>query len=105
MRGSRFLKRKTSVFPVLDLVTNRLANRKKLILPLEKYFKALKDMISGTDLFTTLQSGRENGVKLWTFDDHSGAFPYKVIPDINFTDKVVVQCDVPDVKMVLVIYK
>ena len=62
-------------------------------------------MISGTDLFTTLQSGRENGVKLWTFDDHSGAFPYKVIPDINFTDKVVVQCDVPDVKMVLVIYK
>ena len=28
---------------------NRLANRKKLILPLEKYFKTLKDMIIGTE--------------------------------------------------------
>ena len=36
---------------------------------------------------------------------YSGAFPYKVTPDIDFTDEVVVQCDVPDVKVVLVIYK
>ena len=47
---------------------NRLANREKLILPLEKYFKTLKDMISGTELFTIFQSGRNNGVKLWAFD-------------------------------------
>ena len=74
-------------------------------MPLEKYFKTLKDIIKGTGLFTMFQSGWENGVKLWTFDEHSGEFLYKVIPDINFTDKTVVQCDVPDVKMVLVIYK
>ena len=43
---------------------NRLANRKKLILPLEKYFKTLKDMISGAELFTIFQSSRNNGVKL-----------------------------------------
>ena len=36
---------------------NRLANRKKLILPLEKYFKTLKDMIIGTESFTFFQSG------------------------------------------------
>ena len=58
---------------------NRLANRKKLILPLEKYFKTLK------------YSGWNNGVKLW-------AFPDKVTPDIDFTDEVVNQCDVLDVK-------
>ena len=39
------------------------------------------------------------------FDGYSGAFSYKVTPDIDFTDEVVVQCDVPDVKVVLVIYK
>ena len=83
---------------------NRLVNRKKLILPLEKYFKTLKGMISGTELFTIFQNGRNNGVKLRAFDGYSGAFPYKVTPDIDFTDKVV-QCDVPNVKVVLVIYK
>ena len=62
-------------------------------------------MISGTELFTIFQSGQNNGVKLWAFDGYSGAFPYKVTPDIDFTDEVVVQCDVPDVKVVLVIYK
>ena len=84
---------------------NRLANKKKLILPLEKYLKTLKDMISGTELLTIFQSGRNNAVKLWAFDGYSGAFPNKVTPDIDFTDKVVVQCDVPDIKVVLVIYK
>ena len=37
-----------------------------------------------------------------------GAFPVKVIPDIDFKDEVVVQCFVPIVKIlmqVLVIYK
>ena len=69
---------------------NRLANRKKLILPFKKCFKTLKDMISGTELFTIFQSGWNNGVKLWAFDEYSGAFPYKVIPDIDFTDEIVV---------------
>ena len=36
---------------------------------------------------------------------YSGVFPYKVTADIDFTDEVVVQCDVPDVKVVMVIYK
>ena len=84
---------------------NRLGNRKKLIFPLEKYFKTLKDMISGTELFPIFQSGQNNGVKLWAFDEYSGAFPYKVTPDIDFTDEAIVHCDVPDVKVVLVIYK
>ena len=84
---------------------SRLANGKKLTLLLEKYFKTLKDMISGTELFTILKSGRNNGVILWAFDEYSVAFPYKVTADIDFTDEVVVQCDFPDVKAVLVIYK
>ena len=48
---------------------------------------------------------RNNGAKLRAFNGYSGAFPYKVAPDIDVTDEVVVQCDVPDVKVVLVIYK
>ena len=43
-------------------------------------------MISGTELFTIFQSGRNNGVKSWAFDQYTGAFPYKVTPDIDFTD-------------------
>ena len=58
---------------------SRLANRKKLILPLEKYFKTLKETISGTELCIVFQSGQNNGVKLWAFDEYSRAFPYKVI--------------------------
>ena len=92
-------------FFVLRSSYNRQANSKKLILPLEKYFKTLKDMISGTELLTIFQSGKNNGLKLWSFDEYSGAFPYKVTPDIGFTDEGVVQCDVPNVKVVLLIYK
>ena len=62
-------------------------------------------MISGTELFTIFQSGQNNGVKLWSFDGYSGAFPCKVTPDIEFTDELVVQCNLPDVKVVLVMYK
>ena len=39
---------------------------------------------------------------------YPGAFPEKVTPDIDFTDEVVVQYDVPGAKIlfqVLVIYK
>ena len=31
--------------------------------------------------------------------EYSGGFPDKVTPDIYFTDKVVIQCDVSDVKI------
>ena len=37
-------------------------------------------------------------IKLSTFDEYAGVFPDKVIPDMDFTDEVVVQFDVPDVK-------
>ena len=62
-------------------------------------------MISGTKLFTIFESGQNNGVKSQAFDGYSGACPYKVTPNTGFTDEVVVQCDVPDVKVVLGIYK
>ena len=54
-------------------------------------------MIIGTESFTIFQSGWNNGVKLWAFDEYPEASPNKVTPDIDFTDEVVVQCDVPDV--------
>ena len=93
---SRFLKKKEHInFSSLRSRYNRLANGKKLILSLEKYFKTLKDMIIGTESFITFQSGLNNGVKLWAFP---GAFPDKVTSDIDFADEVLVQCDVPDVK-------
>ena len=56
-------------------------------MPLEKYFKTLK------------YDEWNNGVKLWAFDECPVAFPDKVTPDIDFTDDVVVQCDIPDVKI------
>ena len=55
-------------------------------------------MIIGTNPFTILQSGWNNGVKLWAFDECSGAFQDKVPPYIDFIDEVVIQCDVLDVK-------
>ena len=76
---------------------NRLANRKKLILSLEKYFETVKEMIIATESFTVFQSEWDNGIKLWTFDEHSGAFLDKVTLDIYFADEVVIQCDIPDV--------
>ena len=46
-----FEKKKIS-FSGLRSRYNRLANRKKLLLPLEKYFKTLNDKIIGTESFT-----------------------------------------------------
>ena len=57
---------------------HKLPNRKKLILPLEKYFKTLNDIFVGTpdakplQSFTIFQSGRNNGVKIWVFDATRG---------------------------------
>ena len=46
--GWDFWKRKHQFFIVWYLVTTGWQKRKKLILPLEKYFKTLNDMITGT---------------------------------------------------------
>ena len=78
----KIFEKKNISFSGLNSRYNRLANRKKLVLPLEKYFKTLKDMIIGTESFTIFQSGWNNGVKLWAFDEYSGAFPDNVTPDI-----------------------
>ena len=104
----KIFQKKNISFSGLRSRYKRLANRKKVILPLEKYFKTLKDMIIGTESFKIFQSGWSNGVKLWAFDEYSGPFLDKVTPDIYFTDKVVVQCHFPNVKIpfkLLVIYK
>ena len=76
-----FLKKNIS-FSGLRSRYNRVANRKKLIFPWEKYFKTLKVMTIGTESFTIFQSGLNNGVKLWAFDEYPGAFPDKVNPDM-----------------------
>ena len=52
-------------------------------------------MIIGTESFTVFQSGWNNGVKLWAFDDCPGAFVDKVTHDVDFKDEVVA----PDVKI------
>ena len=44
---------------------------------------------------------KNNAFKLWAFGELSRAFPHKVTPDVGFADEVVVQCDVPDVKILL----
>ena len=94
-----FWKKKNINFFDLKSHQNRLANRKKLIFSLEKYFKTSKEMIIGTNSFTIFQSGWNNGVKLWAFDECPGAFPDKVTPDIDSTDEAVVQYDVLDIKI------
>ena len=68
----------------------------------------MKDLIIGTESFTIFQSVCDSGVKLWAFDEYPGAFLDKITSDIDFSDEVVVQCDVPDLKIlfkVLVNYK
>ena len=55
-----------------------LANRKKLILPLEKYLKYLNGMIIGTKSFTIFEIGPNNGVKIWTFGVTQGRFQIKL---------------------------
>ena len=55
-------------------------------------------IITDTDLFAVFQSGWSSGVKLWASYEYPGEFPDKVTRGIYFTDEVVVQCDVSDVK-------
>ena len=71
---------------------NRLTNRKKLLLPLENASKVWRTWSLALSVW-------DNGVKLWAFDEYPRVFPDKVTYDIDFTDEVVVQCDVPDVKI------
>ena len=47
-------KKKTPIFYSLGSCYPRLANRKKLIVPLEKYFKTLNNMINGTPAHNVL---------------------------------------------------
>ena len=61
----------------------------------------MKDIITDFESFTIFQSGWDNGVKLWAFDEYPEVVPDKVTPDVDFTVEVVVQCDVPDAKILL----
>ena len=76
-------------------------------MPLEKYFKTLNNLIIGTtgtkllEFFAIFQSWQNNGVKIWVFDVKGDFQIYKVIPDIDFTDEVIVQCYVLVVKILL----
>ena len=60
--------------------------KKKIILPLGKYFKPTNDIIIGTagtkilESFTIFQSGQNNGVKIWAFDATRGISRYKKWP-------------------------
>ena len=66
----------------------RQANRKKLILPLENYFKTLNDMIIGTtgtylfQLFTFFQSGWDNIVEIWAFNATSRVYAGRILRSI-----------------------
>ena len=75
---------------------HRLASRKKIFLPLEKYFKTLKDMIIGTAdalFFESFTQFFKVGEMVVSKSGHlmlPGAFPEKVTPDIDFKDEAVV---------------
>ena len=64
----------------------KLANRKKLILLLEQYFKTINDLIIGTavtkhlESFTIFQSEQNNGVKIWVFDATRDISRYRKSP-------------------------
>ena len=53
----KIFEKKNISFSGLISCYNRLASRKKLILPLEKYFQTLKVMVVGIESFTIFQSG------------------------------------------------
>ena len=83
------MQRKFTVTSVLKIYTklrscyHQLANRKKLILPLGKYFKTMNDTFIGTagtellESFTIFQSEQNNSVKIWAFDATRGISRYK----------------------------
>ena len=77
-------KKKTSIFSSLRSCYHKLTNRKNLVLPLEKYFKTLNDMI-----------------KVWVFDATRSISRYQVTTDIGFADEVIVQYYVPVLKVLL----
>ena len=89
---SRFLKKKKINFSCY----HRLASRKKIILPLEKYFKTLKYMIIGTsdalffESLTQFFKVSEMMVSKYWHLMVPGAFPKKVTRDIDFKDEAVV---------------
>ena len=104
----RFLKKKYS----LRSCYHKLPNRKKLILPLEKYFKTLNDMFVGTPdakpyshlQFFKVGEIMVSNISIWCYQGHF----QRVTPDIDSKDEDIFQCYVPLVKILLymlVIYK
>ena len=54
------------------------SKQKETYFAIRKVLENFEGHGNGTDLFTMFQSGQNNGVKLWVFDEYSVAFPYKV---------------------------
>ena len=78
--------RKKNILSGLRSCYHKQANRKKLILPLKKYFKTLTDMVIGTastllfELFTFFQSAWDNAVEIWEFDATSREYSRPILP-------------------------
>ena len=83
--------------PVCSLfITGWLTN--ELILLQVKYFKTLKDFLS---YFQISKVGKIMSQVKYGHLTLPVVSPDKVIPDIDFTDEVVVHCDVPVVEILL----
>ena len=74
------------------------ANRKKLILPLEKYLKALKDIKVRQKAYQSVFQSVFQGFSIMVF---KYGLPDKVTIDIDLIGEAVVQCYVPVVKLLL----
>ena len=97
--------KKTLIFPVWNLIPQPCKQKENYILPLEKDFKTLKEIIIGTagtkpfESFTIFQSGQNSGKVKYEHLMLLGAFLNKMTFAIDFTDEAVVQYDVPVVKI------
>ena len=74
------------------------ANRKKLILPLEKYLKALKDIKVRQKAYQSVFQSVFQGFSIMVF---KYGLPDKVTIDIDLIGEAAVQCYVPVVKILL----
>ena len=76
--------KKSISFSSLRSPYNKLANRK---------------ILWKTWILTTFQSGWNNGIKLWVLMSIQGHFQVMLPLIFDFADEVVVQGDIPDVKI------
>ena len=67
---------------------------------MDKDFWKRRINFSGFKSLYLFQKGQNNGAKISAFDAIR-VFPDKFIPEIDFTEKAVVPCDVPVVKILL----